>query len=48
MISVNFGEIEKLQHQSHWNVLEQNMVDSARQLQAGGADFIVLCTNTMH
>ena len=48
MISVNFGEIEKLQHQGHWNVLEQNMVDAARQLQAGGADFIVLCTNTMH
>lgn len=48
MISVNFSEIEKLQHQGHWNVLEQNMVDAARQLQAGGADFIVLCTNTMH
>lgn len=48
MISVNFGEIEKLQHQGHWNVLEQNMVDAARQLQAGGANFIVLCTNTMH
>lgn len=48
MISVNFGEIEKLQHQGHWNVLEQNMVDAARQLQAGGANFNVLCTNTMH
>lgn len=48
MISVNFSEIEKLQHQGHWNVLEQNMVDAACQLQAGGADFIVLCTNTMH
>lgn len=48
MISVNFSEIEKLQHQGYWNVLEQNMVDAARQLQAGGADFIVLCTNTMH
>lgn len=48
MISVNFGEIEKLQHKGHWNVLEQNMVDAARQLQAGGANFIVLCTNTMH
>lgn len=48
MISVNFGELEKLQHKGHWNVLEQNMVDAARQLQAGGANFIVLCTNTMH
>lgn len=48
MISVNFGEIEKLQHKGHWNVLEQNMADAARQLQAGGANFIVLCTNTMH
>lgn len=48
MISVNFSEIEKLQHQDYWDVLEQNMVDAARQLQAGGADFIVLCTNTMH
>lgn len=48
MISVNFSEIEKSQHQGYWDVLEQNMVDAARQLQAGGADFIVLCTNTMH
>ncbi|MHC5305894.1 aspartate/glutamate racemase family protein [Bartonella sp. LJL80] len=48
MVSVDFGEIEKLQHEGRWDILQQKMVDAARQLQFGGADFIVLCTNTMH
>lgn len=48
MVSVDFGEIEQLQHDGEWDTLQQMMISAARQLQNGGADFIVLCTNTMH
>lgn len=48
MVSVDFGVIEQRQHQGKWDLLAQDMIAAARQLQAGGADFIVLCTNTMH
>ena len=48
MLSVDFGEIEHLQHKGDWTALAALMVGAARQLQRGGADFIVLCTNTMH
>jgi aspartate racemase len=48
MWSVDFGEIERLQHQGEWDELTRQMIDAATRLQRGGADFIVLCTNTMH
>jgi len=48
MVTVNFHDIETRQHQERWDDLGRQMALSARQLQAGGADFIVLCTNTMH
>jgi aspartate racemase len=48
MVTVNFHDIETQQHQGRWDELGRQMALSARQLQAGGADFIVLCTNTMH
>ncbi len=48
MVTVDFAEIEKLQHQGRWNELDQMMADSAMQLEAAGADIVVLCTNTMH
>jgi len=48
MITVDFAEIEKLQHEDRWDEAAQVLVDCARQLEHGGADFIVLCTNTMH
>lgn len=48
MISVDFGEIAKLQHEGDWDKLGEIMIDSAKKLEKGGADFIVLCTNTMH
>lgn len=46
--SVDFHEIETLQHAGHWDAAGEAMAAAARSLQAGGADFIVLCTNTMH
>jgi aspartate racemase len=48
MWSVDFGEIERLQHQGNWDELTNRMKDAALRLQGGGADFVLLCTNTMH
>ena len=48
MISVDFAEIEKLQHQNNWKALDKLMSNAAKQLEIAGADIIILCTNTMH
>ena len=48
MVSVDFAEIEVLQHEGRWQEATQLLIDAAIHLQAAGADFIVLCTNTMH
>jgi aspartate racemase len=48
MWSVDFGEIEHLQHQGDWDELTRQMIDAAIRLERGGAGFVVLCTNTMH
>ena len=48
LYSVDFGEIEKLQHQGNWGKLNAIMAESANRLYRGGAEIIVLCTNTMH
>ncbi|MGO4704162.1 aspartate/glutamate racemase family protein [Microvirga sp. 2MCAF38] len=48
MFSVDFGEIEKLQHKGDWATLTAEMIDAAQRLERGGADFLLICTNTMH
>ena len=48
MLSVDFGAIERLQHDGDWDALTEQMKDAAIRLELGGADFILLCTNTMH
>lgn len=48
MATVNFAEIQELQYKEDWKSLEALMINAARQLERGGADFVVLCTNTMH
>lgn len=48
MVSVDFAEIEKLQHDGQWDEAAQILIQCAQDLERGGADFIVLCTNTMH
>jgi aspartate racemase len=48
MVTVEFAEIQSLQHTEDWKALEKIMVKSAKQLEAAGADFVILCTNTMH
>lgn len=48
LISVDFAEIEELQHKGLWDEAGLYLKDKAIQLEKGGADGIVLCTNTMH
>jgi aspartate racemase len=48
MYSVDFGEIEPLQNQGRWEEAAQLMVAAGQSLERAGADFVVLCTNTMH
>jgi len=48
MWSVDFGEIEHLQHNGDWDKLTEQMTDAAIRLERGGADFVLICSNTMH
>jgi aspartate racemase len=48
MVSVDFAEIETLQHEGRWDEAGQQMAAAAQQLERAGADVVVLCTNTMH
>jgi len=48
MLSVDFAEIEALQDQGRWDEAGTLLTTAGQNLEAGGADFVVLCTNTMH
>ncbi|MBY0453852.1 MAG: aspartate/glutamate racemase family protein [Burkholderiaceae bacterium] len=48
LYSVDFHEIERLQHAGNWEAAGEILASAARSLEAAGADFLVLCTNTMH
>lgn len=48
LYSFDFAEVEKLQMEGDWDRLDQMMVDAAQSLYRGGAEVVVLCTNTMH
>jgi aspartate racemase len=48
MYSVDFEEIEKVQHQGNWDEATKLMTEAAQRLEKGGADFVVICSNTMH
>jgi len=48
LYSVDFDEIERLQREERWDESGELLARAARTLESGGADFLVLCTNTMH
>jgi aspartate racemase len=48
LLSVDFQEVEALQHQARWAELGEMLAREARIIEKAGADFLVLCTNTMH
>jgi len=48
LLSVDFAEIEVLQNHNRWDEAGTLLMAAGENLEAGGADFVVLCTNTMH
>ena len=48
LYSVDFDEIEKLQHEGRWIETAKILSKAAKSVEAGGADFLLICTNTMH
>ena len=48
MYSVDFAEVERLQHADEWDALTLLMIEGMQRLARGGADCLVICTNTMH
>jgi len=48
MYSVDFAPIEKLQHEGDWAGTASILSEAARKIESAGADFLLICTNTMH
>ena len=48
LVSVDFADIEVLQHRGDWDAAARILGAAAESLQNAGADFMLLCTNTMH
>lgn len=48
MYSVDFAEIERCQSAGEWEKSGDILADAAKRLESAGADFILICTNTMH
>ncbi|MCG8617379.1 MAG: aspartate/glutamate racemase family protein, partial [Desulfobacterales bacterium] len=48
MVSVNFNEIEHYQKTGRWDLAGEVLGKAAQQVEAAGADFLLICTNTMH
>ena len=48
MYSVDFEPIEKLQHEGDWEGTARILSEAAQKIQFAGADFLLICTNTMH
>lgn len=48
LVSVDFAEIEELQRLGDWNKSAELLASAAKSLERAGADFFLICTNTMH
>jgi len=48
LLSVDFADVEAMQAEGRWADAAQLLARAARDLEAGGADVLLLCTNTMH
>ncbi|MFO7775084.1 MAG: aspartate/glutamate racemase family protein [Candidatus Hydrogenedentota bacterium] len=48
LYSVDFSEIETLQHQGDWDATAELLAQGAQAVERAGADFLIICTNTMH
>ncbi|ARU63617.1 aspartate racemase [Tumebacillus avium] len=48
MHTVDFAEIERCQREGNWEQATSLLVEAAQSVERGGADFLIICTNTMH
>ncbi len=48
LVSVDFEEVEKLQHEGNWDATASILTKAGKSIEKGGADFLLICTNTMH
>jgi aspartate racemase len=48
MYSVDFAQIEHMQHEGDWEGTAKILSDAAQKVESAGADFLLICTNTMH
>jgi len=48
MYSVDFEEVGECQREGKWDEATNLMIDAAKRVERGGADFVLICTNTMH
>src|SRR5262245_4166021 len=48
LVSVDFQEIEEMQHNGQWEQAASLLAKAAQRVEAAGADFLLICTNTMH
>jgi aspartate racemase len=48
MYSVDFQKVEDLQHRGQWDEALEHLADAASRIEKGGADLLLICTNTMH
>jgi len=48
MYSIDFEDIGELQREGRWDEATNLMIDAAKRVERGGADFVLICTNTMH
>jgi len=48
LVSLDFAEIAALQKQQDWPQMAEILIKAAKQVEAAGADYLLICTNTMH
>ena len=48
MYSVDFDEVSRMQHEGRWDDFQDLLIDVAKRLERGGADFFLICANTPH
>ena len=48
MVSVDFQELEEMQHAGDWAAIARILAGKAAQVEAAGAELLLICTNTMH
>ncbi|TEU17369.1 MAG: aspartate/glutamate racemase family protein [Dehalococcoidia bacterium] len=48
LYNLDFNEIQRAQHEDRWDDMANILVDAGNAVKRAGADFLIICTNTMH